>query len=389
MSGKRAAIYVHGLFGWGERDGLYTMLPYWGLTSCDIISDLTDRGYVCHAASTGALSSAWDRACELYAQLCGGTVDYGVAHSDKFGHARFGITYRAPLIDDWQNCSIDLVAHSFGGATARLFMDILANGRAEEVLAAEAAGTEPSPFFRGGKAGCIHSLSTVASPHNGSSLMDCSGDRAALVVSLLSVVAKALGISEYKGAYDFQLDQFGIRRVPGEKFGDTVARIIAADFLSSGDHALCDLSIDAAAAINSGLSVMPDVYYFSYPCCRSHSSLASYRQLPDSGMTPILSGFSRSMGKYYGKKTAEGRDIGMEWLPNDGLVNTVSAMYPSGEKFTLSADGADYAPGVWNVMPVIRQDHFAIMGGFFNASRRDILGFYRNLMQNIDTTYNN
>jgi triacylglycerol lipase len=387
MSRKRAAVYVHGLFGWGERDGLYTMLPYWGLTSCDILTDLASQSYVCHAASMGALSSAWDRACELYAQLCGTTADYGVAHSEKFGHARYGVTYKTPLVENWQDCDIDFVAHSFGGATARLFMDILANGRPDEVEAARAAGETPSPFFEGGKAACVHSLTTIASPHNGSSLMDCCGDRATFIVSLLTGVAKALGISDYKGAYDFQLDQFGIRRVPGEKFGDTIARIIAADFLGSGDHALRDLSIDSSQALNAKLGLFPDVYYFSYPCCRSHCALTSYKQKPDASMTPILAGFSRKMGAYYDQRTPEGRPIGKEWLPNDGLVNTVSAMYPSGDKFVLSADGADFAPGVWNVMPVTRQDHFAIMGGFFNANRRDILAFYRNVMQNIDTTY--
>jgi triacylglycerol lipase len=299
------------------------------------------------------------------------------------------VTYRGALLENWQDCSIDFISHSFGGATARLFIDILTNGRPEEIAAAKAAGETPSPFFEGGKAGCVHSLTTIAAPHNGTSLMDCCGDRAAFVTSLLTAAAKALGISEYKGAYDFQLDQFGIRRVHGEKLGDSFARILAADFLGSGDHALSDLSIDAAAELNSRLSLLPDAYYFSYPCCRSHSSLTSYRQRPDLGMTPILTGFSSDMGKYYGESTPQGRPVGREWLPNDGLVNTLSATYPFGDRFVLSADGGDFKPGIWNVMPVTRQDHFAIMGGFFNASKRDILPFYRSIMANIDLTYKN
>lgn len=69
-------VYVHGLMGWGTRDQIYAVTPYWGLTS-DLMPYLTSKGYESYAASVGPLSSAWDRACELYAQLTGTTVDYG------------------------------------------------------------------------------------------------------------------------------------------------------------------------------------------------------------------------------------------------------------------------------------------------------------------------
>ena len=71
-------VYVHGLMGWGARDQIYAVTPYWGLTS-DLMPYLTGKGYESYAASVGPLSSAWDRACELYAQLTGTTVDYGAA----------------------------------------------------------------------------------------------------------------------------------------------------------------------------------------------------------------------------------------------------------------------------------------------------------------------
>ena len=80
-------VYVHGLMGWGARDQIYAVTPYWGLTS-DLMPYLTGKGYESYAASVGPLSSAWDRACELYAQLTGTTVDYGAAHAAEYGHAR-------------------------------------------------------------------------------------------------------------------------------------------------------------------------------------------------------------------------------------------------------------------------------------------------------------
>ena len=102
-----------------------------------------------------ASSRAWDRACELYAELTGGTADYGITHAQRC-HARFGAAYPAPLVPGWgADKPIDLVGHSFGGATARLLMQLLADGCPEEVQAAEAAGETPSPLFTGGKAGWV------------------------------------------------------------------------------------------------------------------------------------------------------------------------------------------------------------------------------------------
>ena len=122
-------VFVHGLLGWGARDALYRAVPYWGLAAGDVLGYLNACGYDCRAASVGIISSAWDRACELYAELTGGTADYGIAHAQHFGHARFGTAYPAPLVPDWgADRPIDLVGHSFGGATARLLLQLLADG---------------------------------------------------------------------------------------------------------------------------------------------------------------------------------------------------------------------------------------------------------------------
>ena len=133
-------VYVHGLMGWGERDEMYSALPYWGLTS-DLMPYLTGKGYESYAASVGPISSAWDRACELYAQLTGTTVDYGAAHAAQYGHDRYGVTYDKPLFEGWgADKKVNLVGHSFGGATIRLFLDILADGSQAERDAAAADG---------------------------------------------------------------------------------------------------------------------------------------------------------------------------------------------------------------------------------------------------------
>ena len=76
-------VFVHGLLGWGARDALYRAVPYWGLAAGDVLGYLNACGYDCRAASVGIISSAWDRACELYAELTGGTADYELILYDE------------------------------------------------------------------------------------------------------------------------------------------------------------------------------------------------------------------------------------------------------------------------------------------------------------------
>jgi hypothetical protein len=61
---------------------------YWGGFT-DIQEELKNRGYKVYSAAIGPFSSNWDRACELYAFIKGGYVDYGLAHSEKYSHRRF------------------------------------------------------------------------------------------------------------------------------------------------------------------------------------------------------------------------------------------------------------------------------------------------------------
>ena len=82
--------------GWGQRAGINAMLPYWGMTTGSLTSYLNSLGYETYSATVGPISSAWDRACELYAQLTGTTVDYGAAHAAAHDHARRGCDGHAP-----------------------------------------------------------------------------------------------------------------------------------------------------------------------------------------------------------------------------------------------------------------------------------------------------
>ena len=403
-------VFVHGLFGWGQRDKIFRIMPYWGMTTGSLPDYLATQGYETYAASVGPLSSAWDRACELYAQLVGARTDYGVKHAQDFGHERYGIDYETPLFDGWgTERAVNLVGHSFGGATTRLFLEILTNGCPEEVAAAKAAGVEPSPFFLGGKGGWVHSLTAIAAPHNGTTFIEANSDFTKFAADLTTAAAKALGLSSLKGVYDFQLDQFGIRKDDNETFAQALDRVLRSDFLSHNDNAFLDLTIDKSLEINKGIEIQPNVYYFSYagdqtsadPLTGNHYPTVS--AIPSNGMCALMMPGSVNMGKYYDKYTAGGIYIDQSWLPNDGLVNTVSALYPTttdkntteclkrdGTQGWVNYDGYSniaFQPGIWYVMPVTRADHMQFVGGIANKSIIETHLFYRNLMDDIYSTY--
>lgn len=87
-------VMVHGLFGWGGTEVLG--LNYWGGFS-SLRDILNNAGYEVYTPSIGPVASNWDRACELYAYLVGGTVDYGAYHSATNGHDRYGRTFPGVL----------------------------------------------------------------------------------------------------------------------------------------------------------------------------------------------------------------------------------------------------------------------------------------------------
>ena len=120
-------VFVHGLSGWGSYDAVNKIMPYWGMFGGDLMKYLNDKGFECYAASVAPNLSAWDRACELYAQLTGTVVDYGKAHSEEFGHERYGkdFTGKALIPSFSSEDKINLLGHSFGGATVRLFASIM------------------------------------------------------------------------------------------------------------------------------------------------------------------------------------------------------------------------------------------------------------------------
>ena len=226
-------VFVHGLSGWGSYDTINEFFPYWGLSGGSIIRYLNNRGYESYAASVDPIGSAWDRACELYAQLTGTIVDYGEAHSRAAGHKRFGTDFTGrALMDDFGSSKIALVGHSFGGATIRLFSEILRNGSEEE--RAVTGEVDISPFFKGGNGDNLYALVTLAAPTNGTTAYDLYEDR--------SFDTKTVEIPE-KYEKNSGLVSKATKAVP--------------DGRASWDYAAFDMHIDNALELNEKITTKP------------------------------------------------------------------------------------------------------------------------------------
>lgn len=361
-------VLVHGLGGWGNDAEISSFINYWGGGADDLVKYLNSQDYKTVAPSVGPVSSAWDRACELYAQLTGTTVDYGAVHSKNHNHERYGRTYNTPLIENWgekinggQLVKINLIGHSFGGATVRLLASLLEYGNEDETTE---TGKNTSPLFTGNKGEWVHSLTTLCAPHNGSSLteiLDELGEAAnidntaELLVSLCFFMDTG---NNSEAIYDLQLDQFGLSETPADKtaFNNAVEKVV----FSGNDHAGYDLSPDGAAKLNKTIKTVDSIYYFSYAYSTTYQGNILDIQLPKIGTLPILSPIAAVMGAFNGT-TADGIVIDKSWRENDGLVNVISAKYPFGEDF-CDYDKDNINKGIWNVFPTKTGDHGNVIG---------------------------
>ncbi len=370
---KYPFIFVHGMFGWGEAVGIDKKAPYWGGTTGNLIDFLRSCNYECFSACVGPVSSAWDNACELYAQLMGTRVDYGEAHSKAHGHERYGRTYKKPLCEGFGERKIHLIGHSHGGQVIRLLTHLLTNGCEDEINATDSA--DISPLFTGGKEDYIASVVTICTPNNGSTLYEVV-DEYNLVHTMgrfTDFVMGIIGRTPLHGKYvDYQMEQFGLTPVKGEFKSDRL--ITAMNRVRDGeDYVLKDLSIEGAHELNELIEISKNIYYLSYAA----NGCVGEKHKGKNMSFPLLQIFSKTL---VGRKLPEnkyGISFDESWYDNDGLVNTPSARRPIDEP-AKEFDG-ELVPGIWNIMPTLACDHGAATG--LLADKKKTQGFYLNLLR--------
>lgn len=354
-------ILVHGLGGFG-RDEFGSIIKMWGGIH-DIEQKLRDRGYTVYTATVGPVSSNWDRAVELYYQIKGGTVDYGEAHADEFGHERYGRTFSG-LYPEWGEINpetgkpnkVHLIGHSMGGQTIRTLAQLLSEGDARE----RESSDDASPLFAENQP-WVHSALSISTPHDGSTVSYLVNDVIPIIQELVIGAAIFAGNID-QNFYDFKLDHWGIEKREGERFSQYVKRIRQSPGWKSKDTANWDLNPDGAYELNQWVKAQPDVYYFSVSNSQTHRRILSGHHVPEPFMNPFLRPFSR----YIGSKTfkREHFTIDRTWWENDGLVSMSTMKGPTiGSSDQIVEYNGHPQKGVWNHLGTMKHfDHLDIIG---------------------------
>ncbi len=358
---KYPVILVHGMFGWGDDEGINERLPYWGANTCNIEEHYREQGFDIYAASVGPASSAWDRACELYARLVGGPVDYGKAHSEKCNHKRYGRFYPEPLLEKWDSeHKIHLVGHSFGGNTIRLLCHLLTYGDEDERAVTDE--DELSELFRGGHEDLIASIVTICAPHNGTTTF-LAAKKFGLLPAVKFIVYNYMGImgrSPAEGTvFDFHLEQYGLSDTPGQKDAYPIRRA-KKKFKENKDNVEYDLTPEGARDLNNYIEISPNTYYFSYSYNSVTCNFTGQVHIPWYIDFPFL-GFTSELILLYNRYFRPGKNYPFADYCNDGLVDLTSAMHPKDEPH-VSYSPENFEKGIWNVMRTRNGDHGTPIG---------------------------
>ena len=365
MASNHPYVFVHGMMGWGEDKKFYKGLPYWGMVTGNYPRRMREKGYEVYTPSVSPLGSAWDRACELYANLTGTTVDYGVAHSKEKGHNRFGETFPEAMLPDWTpERSIHLLGHSFGGPTMRMFVELLRNGSPEE-RAATPAG-QLSPLFEGGHGDLVKSITSISGPFDGITFPHALPK---LVDGGLTygipMVASIIGNVGSGRVYDFQMSQWGITAVKeGVRFARNMLNMKAIrHFAKAKDNVFADIHIPQAAEINKKLSVPQEQYLFAVTGNGTKKGKnGNWVKAPI--MIFAFAPFAYSLGKFP-DQTIAGVKITEGWRQNDGIVPVESGRHPTTEPWCEWEDVKDkpIQKGIWHALPTVPGDHGTVIGG--------------------------
>ncbi|MBQ1529127.1 MAG: hypothetical protein IIZ76_02475, partial [Clostridia bacterium] len=365
MASNHPYVFVHGMMGWGEDKKFYKGLPYWGMVTGNYPRRMREKGYEVYTPSVSPLGSAWDRACELYANLTGTTVDYGVAHSKEKGHNRFGETFPEAMLPDWTpERSIHLLGHSFGGPTMRMFVELLRNGSPEE-RAATPAG-QLSPLFEGGHGDLVKSITTISGPFDGITFPHALPKTVDYGLTYgIPMVASIIGNVGSGRVYDFQMSQWGITAVKnGVRFARDMLNMKAIrNFVKAKDNVFADIHIPQAAEINKKLSVPAEQYLFAVTGNGTKTG-KSGNQVKAPIMIFAFAPFAYSLGKFP-DQTIAGVKITEGWRMNDGIVPVESGRHPTTEPWCEWVDVKDkpIQKGIWHALPTVPGDHGTVIGG--------------------------
>ncbi|KAL2022642.1 hypothetical protein VTK56DRAFT_4986 [Thermocarpiscus australiensis] len=307
-------VLVAGFASFG--DPFLGSINYWGGFE-DLASALqAHMGVPVILPRIGPFSTNWERACELYCQLCNiqsagpGTgfdlpgptvatripVDYGqyINLPTPPPHSTKQAVVLGTLPSDWSwsvNRPVHMICHSQGGNTVRLLIELL-SGR---------HGPRNPTYFSGvlgNRQRSIRSVATLGTPYLGTTITDVIFNEILRDVQLDELISRlVVSASLNPGRFvDLQLDQWGFTPLAGETFLGMYNRLKADinAWWSSNDNAVKDNGVAGVARLNADFSptASTHTYYFTMsfdatrPFPKEYLSGQDLKQLP---VHPLLS----------------------------------------------------------------------------------------------------
>jgi len=358
-------VFVHGFIGWGTEE--MVGYKYWG-GFWDIEEYLEEKGFNVITVSIGPVSSNWERAVEIYYQLKGGQIDYGKNHANKFG------VIQKPdgkidvgMYPEWDSeHPIHLLGHSMGGQTVRMLEYLLENSFYTDSLNTQ---YEDSELLGLSHSGLIKSITTISSPHNGTTYFDVR-------MKTLPFFQNFIGLAAVIGSdfYDFDLQHWDLEQKEGESWQDYYNRMEEHAAWQSKNISTWDLSIEGARELNTVIRANPNIYYFSYAttCSRKDKKTGFY--VPSGKVFISLRDNVKKIGQEI-TTFADDTNTDSTWFENDGVVNTNSMWGP-----TTGLNGADkiskytvdetLLPGQWYTFGPYKMDHYYVIGQALMSSKQ-------------------
>lgn len=376
-------VLVHGFMGWGEQDAQDSSRPYWGF---NLVDHLKSEGYEVYHPSLGPFAGAWDRACELWAYLYGGTVDYGKVHSEKCRHKRYGRTYSKGAIADLGTTKahkkIELLGHSFGGPTVKEFVELLSNGSAEE-----REGTDPSdlsPLFKGGHGDIIHTVTTLDGVNNGTTLADIVSPAFPSIVRAMLLVTMIMKDENLETqTMDLGNEQFGLGDYPELEKQITLhspfdtEKGIEAYANDTMDNIATEMTIDFCQEENEKQGVNPHIYYFAQRSCATKQG-EDGKPVPLDFMSTTCRIPATLMCREMPTDRVKSVKLDDSWWPNDGYVNVIGQSAPLNQPSKDGTWETKFQPGVWYNMPILAADHVFWMG--MSGTQKDLWAIFDQML---------
>ncbi|KAJ7751269.1 alpha/beta-hydrolase [Mycena maculata] len=350
--------------------------------------------------SVGPVSSLHDRACELYYALMGGTVDYGVEHSEIHKHSRHGRKILQGQYPEWSpRFPLHFMAHSLGGPTIIKLQSLIKQGH----------------FGPGAHPRMVLSVTAISAPFRGTQAVYLLGERrdaapAVRPLSFGSILGKAVHILSFIApllppAFDMHGDcrSLTYRDV---SVVSLLKQLWRSDWAEGRDATPFDVTFQAADERESSEEGDPDpeTFYQSHVAwmTRKRRHFESYHTpsiyhvasplmyissrfigiFNYSTLRPFPSFFPQESTRCDPSVADSAFDMGEEYWANDGIVPIFSQWHPhscrrtrclhlaspSTDKSTNEGDVPE--PGIWYVNYEEDANHMSIVPRWTGTDRQ-------------------